>query len=119
MAFIRLEGGGDIILRSSWAAHIDADEFGVRVLGKEGGITSNHPAMFHFRNGVLADEQYLSAERAGGRDPRKRCRSSRSCALFAAKESCQCSRRETLNVQRILNAAYESAEAGHEVETAD
>ncbi len=111
MAFVRLEGGADIILRSSWAAHIDTDDFSVRVLGKEGGITTNPPALFHFRNGVPADEQYLNL---GTRDRHAAqifsfLRAVRGAGDLPVKEE------ETMNVQRILNAAYRSAEEGREV----
>jgi len=115
MAFVRLEGGGDLILRASWAAHIEKDVFTNMILGTEGGITTDPPALFHLRNGVPADEQYLTL---GTRDRHAAqifsfLRAVRGEGELPVKED------ETLNVQRILNAAYQSAEQGREVETED
>ena len=45
MAFIRFEGGADLILRASWAAHIEKNHFGNLILGTEGGITTEPPAL--------------------------------------------------------------------------
>ena len=58
IAFVRFEDGSDLVLRASWAAHIAENSFGAVILGSEGGVTTNPPALFHIRNGVLASEEY-------------------------------------------------------------
>jgi predicted dehydrogenase len=115
MAFIRFEGGADLILRASWAAHIEKPHFGNTILGTEAGITTEPPALFHTRNGILATESYDNI--------RKRDREAAQIFTFLravrGEGELPVKEEETLNVQRILNAAYQSAEEGREVATLD
>jgi predicted dehydrogenase len=115
MAFIRLEGGADLILRTSWAAHIAGNQFGNTVLGTEGGITTEPPALYHMRNGVLASESYDNLRERDRHAVQifTFLRAVRGDGELPVKED------ETLNVQRVLNAAYVSAEEGREVATED
>ncbi len=115
MAFVRFEGGADLILRASWAAHIEKNKFGNTILGTEGGITTEPPALYHTRNGVLATERYDNV-RARDREAAQIftfLRAVRGEGELPVKEE------ETLNVQRILHAAYQSAAEGREVSTED
>ena len=111
MAFIRFEGGADLILRASWAAHIEKNHFGNLILGTEGGITTEPPALYHMRNGILASERYDNI--------RKRDRETAQIRSFLravrGEGELPVTEDETMNVQRILNAAYQSAEEGREV----
>ncbi|MCH7837442.1 MAG: Gfo/Idh/MocA family oxidoreductase [Chloroflexi bacterium] len=110
-AFVRFENGTDLILRTSWAAHIEKNHFGVRLLGTEGGVTTNPPALYHLRNGVLADEEFKNLQTRSTYEAQARAflQAVRGERDLPVKED------ETLNVQRILNAAYQSAEEGREV----
>lgn len=112
VAFVRLEGGADLILRASWAAHIRQNDWSVTILGTEGGVTTQPPALYHLRNGVLATEEY------GNLQPRNTYEAQARYFLQAVRGEREpfVKEAETMNVQRILNAAYRSAEEGREVE---
>ncbi|MBI2914091.1 MAG: Gfo/Idh/MocA family oxidoreductase [Chloroflexi bacterium] len=113
IAFVRFDNGADLVLRSSWAAHIrELQYFNSLVLGTEGGVTTNPPALFHLRNGVLASEEFKDLPPANGYEAEVRAflRAVRGEREAPVKEE------ETLNVQRILNGAYRSAAEGREVE---
>ena len=112
VAFVRFENGADLVLRASWAAHIEKDHHGIALLGTEGGATTEPPALYHMRDGVLADEQYNTLR------PRNTYEAQMQAFLAAVRGQREpdVKPEETMNVQRILNAAYRSAEAGREVE---
>jgi predicted dehydrogenase len=111
IAFVRFEHGGDLILKASWAAHLEPFN-GITILGTEGGVTTNPPAMLHLRNGVLADESYANVRPRNTYDAQIRGFMS---AITGEREA-PVKEEETMNVQRILNAAYQSAEEGREVD---
>lgn len=115
VAFVRFQNGTSLVLRASWAAHIRKEHFGALVLGTQGGVTTNPPALYHTRNGVLADEEYrnLPPRNTYEAQARSFLTAVRGERELAVKED------ETLNVQRVLNAAYRSAEEGREVEVED
>lgn len=113
VALVRFENGADLVLRASWAAHIaEREQFGALILGTEGGVTTHPPALYHLRNGVLANEEYRTLPERNRYQGEVRAFLSaiRGQTEFAVKEE------ETMNVQRILNAAYRSAEEGREVD---
>ena len=112
VAFVRFENGADLILRASWAAHVEQEHHGAIILGTEGGVTTNPPVLYHLRNGVLANEEYKSVR------PRNTYEAQgwAFLATVRGEREPDVKEEETLNVQRILNAAYRSAEGGREVE---
>ncbi len=113
IAFVRLENGSDLILRTSWAAHIgEVQQFNALILGTEGGVTTHPPALFHLRNGVLASEKFENLPERHGNEGEVR----NFLAAVRGEREPEVKEEETLNVQRILNAAYRSAEEGREVE---
>jgi predicted dehydrogenase len=114
-AFVRFEGGATMIIRTSWAAHIPKNFFGVSILGTEGGVTTEPPALFHTRNGVLADEEYRTLRSVNTNELQMRA----FLAALRGDRELPVKEEETMNVQRILNAAYRSAEEGHEVPVED
>ncbi|MEX0786861.1 MAG: Gfo/Idh/MocA family oxidoreductase [Dehalococcoidia bacterium] len=112
IAFVRFDHGGDLILRASWAGHIPESREDISILGTEAGITTKPPALYHLRDGFLADEVFKNIPDRRGYTGQARgfleaCRGERESPIPEA---------ETLNVQRILNAAYRSSEEGREVE---
>jgi predicted dehydrogenase len=115
VAFVRFENGATLVLRAAWAAHLAEQFWGVQVLGTEGGATTNPPALYHIRNGVLADEQFKNLR------PRNTYEAQMEGFLAAVRGERELPVREeeTLNVQRILNAAYQSAEEAREVDIED
>lgn len=112
VALVRLAGGKELVLRASWAAHIPEQHFGALLLGTEGGVTTNPPALYHMRTGVLANEEYRNLP------PRNTYEAQGRAFLAAIRGEREpfVMEEETLNVQRILNAAYRSADEGREVE---
>lgn len=116
VAFIRLEGGGSIVLRAAWAAHLEAGTvMSTRLVGTEGGATTDPPAVYRLRGGLPTEEKFpnLPQSRAYILEIAHFLAVARGEAAPLVKEE------ETLNVQRILNAAYQSAAAGHEVAIED
>ncbi len=110
-AFVRFENDATLVLRTSWAAHIEKNFFGVRILGTDGGITTEPPVLFHTRNGVLADEEYKTLRPANMNELQMRA----FLTALRGEREMPVKEEETMNVQRILNAAYRSADEGHEV----
>jgi predicted dehydrogenase len=110
-AYVRFENGATLYLQSAWACHIERDREWVKVLGTDAGATNDPPTIYSFRNGEKVDE-VLPAVRIPGWVE--------GVGHFVGAVRGQAHPRvaeaETLNVQRILDAAYESAESGKEVE---
>lgn len=111
-AFIRLKSGQSVILEASWAGYHDpeAREYGVDLLGTKGGL-SLFPARW-FRHGPSGHETIALA---GLKPP---CSEDRihhfvACVLDGRKPLV--SLEESLKVQRILDAIYQSAATGREV----
>jgi predicted dehydrogenase len=114
-ALVRFEHGTNLILRTSWAAHIEQNQFGTLILGTEGGVTTEPPALYHLRNGVLANEEFKNLQGRSTYEAQARA----FLAAVRGERELPVKEEETLNVQRILNAAYASAEAGREVQVED
>ena len=104
-----------MVVRTSWAAHIEKNFFGVRILGTEGGVTTDPPSLFHTRSGVLADEEYKTLRPANSNELQMRA----FLSALRGERELPVKEEETMNVQRILNAAYRSAEEGREVVVED
>jgi predicted dehydrogenase len=113
VAFIRLAGGGAIVLRAAWAAHLETMQvMSTRLLGTRAGATTDPAAIYRLRGGQPTEERFtnLPQSRAYELEVAHFLAVARGEAEPLVREE------ETLNVQRILNAAYTSAAAGHEVE---
>ncbi|OGO51722.1 MAG: hypothetical protein A2148_02860 [Chloroflexi bacterium RBG_16_68_14] len=112
VAFVRFDSGADLVLRASWAAHIAERELSnVLILGSEGGATTHPPALYHTRNGVLANEEFKNLLPRNTYEAQMRS----FLAAVRGERELAVKEQETMNVQRILNAAYRSAEEGREV----
>lgn len=112
-AFIRLENGASIVLRASWAAHLDFMQLmSTRLVGTEAGATTDPPAIYRLRGGQPTEEKFtnLPQNRSYELEIAHFLEVARGRAEPLVREA------ETMNVQRILNAAYESAAKGCEVE---
>ena len=111
--FVRFETGASVLLRTSWAAHIAGPREYVRVWGTEGGLTNDPPTLFSFRKGKDTDDKLkVSGDKTPGWNE--------SIAHFVdvVRGDAEPIIREdqTMNVQRVINAAYESGESGREVD---
>ena len=110
-AFVRFQDGSSMVLRTSWAAHIAKDQFSSLLLGAEGGATTLPPTVYSLGEGKQVNEELgpfpwsnpYEAEMA------------HFLAVARGEVGPIVKEEETMNVQRILDAAYRSAEEGREV----
>ncbi|MDE3096505.1 MAG: Gfo/Idh/MocA family oxidoreductase [Chloroflexota bacterium] len=110
VALVHFANGATLLLRTSWAAHIDAETFSVRLVGTEAGATTTPPMVYRNHAGIPADEQ-LQIQKASSYE--------REIAhwlrVVEGSEPQIVTPEETVNVQRIIEAAYRSAEERREV----
>lgn len=110
-ALVRFEDGSSMILRASWAGHIAKDEFSSRLLGTVGGATTQPPTVYTLKEGKQVNQEL-------GPLPWKNpyeAQVAHFLAVVRGEVEPVVKEEETMNVQRILDAAYRSAEEGHEV----
>ena len=112
VALIHFENDASLLLRASWATHIDAETFSVRLLGTEGGATTNPPRVYRNHAGIPADE-HLQVPQGEWTNSYNR-EIAHWLRAVRGEERPLVKPEETLNVQRIIDAAYASAEAGRE-----
>jgi predicted dehydrogenase len=111
-AFVRLEGGKTLLLRSSWAAHVEAPQvMASRLIGTEGGAQTAPPSVFRLRHGNFVNESYANLPDQNSYDEEFK----HFMAVFRGQAQPIVTEAQTLDVQRVLNAAYHSAEVGEEV----
>lgn len=113
VALIHFDNSATLLLRASWATHIDAETFQVRLLGTEAGATTTPPVVYRTHAGIPADEKLIVP-------PSEWTASySREIAhwlkVVQGDAAPMVKPEETLNVQRIIDAAYRSAEEGREI----
>ncbi len=110
VALVHFKNGATLLLRTSWATHIDAETFSVRLVGTEAGATTTPPIVYRNHAGIPADE-HLQIQRVSSYE--------REIAhwlrVVAGDEQPMVKPEETLNVQRIIDAAYRSAEEQREI----
>jgi predicted dehydrogenase len=115
VAFVRLEGGATLFLRASWAAHLETFErMQARLVGTEGGATVEPPVIHRLRDGKPIDEAFTRLPQTNAYT----LELAHFLAVVRGETEPLVREEETMNVQRILNAAYESAELGREVRLA-
>jgi len=110
-AFVRFENGATLYLQAAWASHIEHRRQYVKLLGTDGGAITDPPSVHRLEGGMPADE-VLSVPRSTGWE-------AEVCHFVDAvrgETPLLVREEETMNVQRILNAAYESAALRHEVQ---
>ena len=112
IAFVRFQDGASLILRVCWAAHIADNRFSSQILGTEGGVITDPPTIYRLRDGMQVDEEFKNLPRLSGWEREV----GHFLAVVRGEAKPLVKEEETLNVQRILNAAYRSAEEGREVE---
>lgn len=110
-AFVRFENGATLSLRTSWAAHMVQNERYVRLLGTDAGLTTDPPTVFRAIGGDRESEVLPAVEPSPGWSEAV----AHFLAAVAGQATLLVTEDETMNVQRILNAAYESAELKREV----
>jgi predicted dehydrogenase len=111
VALVHFANGATLLLRTSWAMHIDAETFSVRLVGTEAGATTIPPMVYRNHAGISVDEKLQvqpinSYEREIAHWLR----------VVAGEEQQLVTPEQTINVQRIIAAAYRSAAEAREVE---
>ena len=112
VALIHFATNATLLLRASWATHLDFwQNMSVRLVGEQAGALTNPPGIFRLRDGVPSDESFnnLPPDRAYDMEIAHFLDVAQGKVEPLVKEH------ETLNVQRILRAAYRSAAEGKEV----
>ena len=111
VAFVRFHDGSSMVLRTSWAAHIAKDGFSSLLLGTEGGATTEPPTVYTLGEGKQVNEELGPF---AWRNPYE-AEVAHFLAVVRGEAEPMVKEEETMNVQRILDAAYRSAEEGREV----
>jgi predicted dehydrogenase len=115
VALVHFDNGATLLLRASWAMHIDAETFSVRLCGTEAGATTTPPVTYRNHAGIPADEK-LQVPQAEWTASYTR-EIAHWLKVVQGEVRPMVKPEETLNVQRIIDAAYRSAAEGREVET--
>jgi len=112
VGLIRLENGASIVLRMSWAANVEDDFRSIRVLGTDGGLKYPPLTLFRELSGKLVDisPKWLPKVEKAHYEEIKHF-----AAVVRGEEELIVQPWQSLQVQRILDALYESAEKGQEV----
>ena len=110
-AFVRFQDGSCMVLRASWAAHIAKDEFSSRLLGADGGATTLPPTVYTLGEGKQVNEELGPFPWSNPYEAEV----AHFLAVVRGEVEPVVKEEETMNVQRILDAAYRSAEEGREV----
>ncbi len=111
VGLVRFDNGAVMSVESSFAAHIGEDSFNIQIMGEQGGCTTTPPRLFKDEAGTMVNvepaymEKYSTMER----------KIADWIAFLHGEKETQCPARAGLAVQVILDALYESAEAGKEV----
>jgi predicted dehydrogenase len=112
VSLVHFANGASLMLRVSWAAHIEHQQlFDVRILGTEAGVTVTPPMLYRTTDGIPIDGKLQIGQGSGyEREIAHWLR------VLAGKEAPIVKPEESINVQRILEAAYRSGEEGREVD---
>jgi predicted dehydrogenase len=112
ISLVHFANGASLVLRVSWAAHIpDQQLFDVRVLGTEAGATVTPPMLYRTIDGVPIDGKLTIG--AGSGYEREIAHWLR---VLSGDQEPIVKPEESINVQRILEAAYASAEQQREID---
>ncbi len=114
--YMRLENGGSLVLRTSWAANVEQGAGSTFILGTEGGLMFDPLRYISNQGRYMADS---TPQVPSG--PRKAFSghfmyTTHAVRVLRGEEEKIVKRAEVLNVIRALDALYESAEVGHEVQ---
>jgi predicted dehydrogenase len=110
IALVHMDNGATLLLRTSWATHIDAETFSVRLAGTEAGATTRPPMIYRNEQGAPVDVKLNIAERSSYEGE-----IAHWLRVLDGKDQPLVAEVESMNVQRIIEAAYQSAAEGREV----
>ncbi len=113
-AFIRLDNGSTLSVQASWASHIERDREYVHVLGTDAGASTETGVIHRLVDGEKVDQPIGLARIPGWEET-----VAHFLRVVDGQEHARVRPEETLNVQRILAACYESAKLGRAVRIAE
>jgi predicted dehydrogenase len=111
IGLIRFDNGAVMSIEASFAAHLKDDVFNCQIMGEKAGCTLHPAAIFTDESGVMVNLEPSYVGKWDSMD-RKIDDWIKSCRGEGAT---QCPDIAGLNVQRMLDGLYASAEAGKEV----
>lgn len=112
MAFVRFENGLTMTVDVSWAANISEDEgHSVRILGDKAGISTNPAQVFGAQHGALTSTSLDWVEE--DKPHRREIRHFTEC--LEKKLPVRVQPEESLNIQKIIEAIYESSRRNKEI----
>jgi predicted dehydrogenase len=113
-AFIKLEDGATVILKASWARHQgEANKQDVELFGTEGGAQVFPPRLFRFSK-VPGEYEIVETQNVAKRHPALD-RMVNWLDAILGRDDLECKPEQSLAVQKIIDAVYESSQTGREV----
>jgi predicted dehydrogenase len=112
-AFVRLDNGATLSLQTCWASHIEKDREYVHILGTSAGASNEAGAVYRLVDGMKMDGA-LDAPRIPGWEETV----AHFLRVVDGQDHMRIQPEETLDVQRIIDACYESARLGKAVTVA-
>ncbi len=119
VGLLRLENGGTICLRASWAANVPEGTGKTIIAGTEAGLTFNPLTLITTEGRYLAD---IAVETPPDRDVPfygHYGETAHFLRVIRDEEEMQVKREQVLNVTRALEAIYLSSQEGHEIRIDD
>jgi predicted dehydrogenase len=110
-ALVRFEGGLTMHVEVSWAANIEKEVHGIEILGDRAGISTNPPGVYSDENGTLVNKMFDWFPDQEGH--RGEVRHFTECIERNRKVRVQ--PEESLRIQKIIDAIYESSKKNKEV----
>ncbi len=111
VALIRFANGASLILRACWAAHIEGNDVGTRILGTHGGASLSPLRIYRDLHGDMVDIAPSGLVEVRGHH----VEIAHFIACVRGEAQCIVEPEQVLDVQAILDAIYESARTGGEV----
>ncbi|MBN1401262.1 MAG: Gfo/Idh/MocA family oxidoreductase [Anaerolineae bacterium] len=111
VALVRFDNGATLVLRATWAAHIENNLAETRILGTLGGATLSPLKVYRDVHQTMVDitPAWLPEVRAHTAEI------THFIACVRGQAECLVVPEQVLDVQAVLDAIYESAKTGHEV----
>ncbi len=110
-AMVRFENGATLMLRATWASHVEKSGGETRILGTDGGATMSPLKIFCDRHGAMVDvtPNQLPVVRAHTKEIEHfvTCIREGTPNIVVPEQ--------VLDVQAVIDAIYESTDTGHEV----
>src|SRR5690606_29642344 len=110
-AYVRFENDITMHLEVSWAANIPKEISGIRILGDRAGISTNPLGVYGYETGALTSKTFDWLPLQEGH--RMEIRHFTQC--IELNHPVRVQPEERLNIQKIIDASYESSDTNREV----